>query len=678
MRTITETDIVALRAKAQKRTKPRTKTGIEGLEYVTSNDFPVTREAIDILTDAGQCHDAFYAFCKQADRSARYYKGEQWSDTITMKDRCGCVKTMTEEDYIKSQGRPALKQNLIRPIIRNVLSQFRSAPYKSVVFSSDEGGQNAADQMSVKLNDVLRYNNSAERDAREYETFLVTGAGIFYVGYAFDAQLQAPMPFYQAIDYHRYFQNPDATDVAGKDVSFCGDYIDIPLSEVKGMYAHNLAQAKALENIYNHENRIAPVFSSAFVEPDPAAESFLGGPYDGRCRVIRVCRLEGDWDITVHDYADASFETYSKREFPNKEEEIQREIARRKRMASDMGLDYDDPGNRLLLVYETKYVRKWMYYHLSPYGHVLWQQECPYQHNSHCYAAKFYPLFQGQVYGMAYDLIDQQRMINRMFILTDFMMDAAAKGVLLVPEDSIPDDMDIEDFAEEWTKYRGVIKIKTKDGVPIPQQVVGHQVNIGQFDIINLMMRLMTDISGVHDAMQGKTPTAGTPASLYAQETNNARLNTLDYVESYSWLLEQRDYKLIQIIQQFSEDSYSPAPEGASEEAKRYVASEVRKYKLRNQIRKSVDTAVVRLYNEQLMATMLMNGAISLKQYQESGAKPFGDDLMQKLEQAQAQLQNGQGVSQQQLAQIQAALPQGTPEGMAQAARLLQGQPLAV
>jgi len=149
-------------------------------------------------------------------------------------------------------------------------------------------------------------------------------------------------------------------------------------------------------------------------------------------------------------------------------------------------------------------------------------------------------------------------------------------------------------------------------------------------------------------------------------------------VESYSWLLEQRDYKLIQIIQQFSEDSYSPAPEGASEEAKRYVASEVRKYKLRNQIRKSVDTAVVRLYNEQLMATMLMNGAISLKQYQESGAKPFGDDLMQKLEQAQAQLQNGQGVSQQQLAQIQAALPQGTPEGMAQAARLLQGQPLAV
>lgn len=677
MRTITETDIVALRARAEKHPKPRTKTGIEGLEYVSSSDFAATADSQDILTDASRCHDAFYSFCKQADRSARYYKGEQWSDTVTMKDKFGCLKTMTEEDYIKRQGRPALKHNLIRPIIRNVIGQFRSAPYKSIVYSSDEAGQKAADQMSVKLNDVLRYNDSAERDAKEYESFLVTGAGIFYVGYAFDTQLQQPMPFYQAIDYHRYFQNPDASDVAGKDVYFCGDFIDVPLSEIKAMYAHNHAQEAALEDIYSHENRILPVFNSAFVKHDPAAETFLGGANDGRCRVIRVCRLEGDWDITVHDYADASFETYSKKEFPNKEEEINREIVRRKRMAKDMGVDYDDPANMLKIVYETKYVRRWMYYHLSPWGHVLWQQSCPYQHNSHCYVAKFYPLFQGQVYGMAYDLIDQQRMINRMFILTDFAIDAAAKGVLLVPEEAIPDDMDIEDFAEEWTKYRGVIKIKTKDGIALPQQVVGHQVNIGQFDIINLMMRMMTDISGVHDAMQGKTPNAGTPASLYSMETNNAQLNTLDYVESFSWLLEQRDYKLIQIIQQFSEDSYSAAPEGASEEAKHYIAAEVRKYKLRNQIRKSVDTAVARLYNEQLMASMLMNGIVSLKQYQESGAKPFGDDLMQKLEQAQNQLQNGQGVSQQQLAQIQAAMPQGTPEGMAQAARLLQGQPFA-
>ena len=78
-----------------------------------------------------------------------------------------------------------------------------------------------------------------------------------------------------------------------------------------------------------------------------------------------------------------------------------------------------------------------------------------------------------------------------------------------------------------------------------------------------------------------------------------------------------------------------------------------------------MDTAVVRLFNEQLMANLLLNGAKSLEEYQVSGAKPFGTDLLAKLQQAQGQLQNGQGVSQQQLAGIQSALPTADPTRMA-------------
>jgi len=628
------------------------------------DSFKVTKESLDIISYAGQCKSAFEAFCRQADRSADYYKGNQWGDKVVIKDRFGCEKTITEEDYIKSQGRPALKQNLIRPIIRNVLGQFRSSPYKSVVYSSDEAGQNAADAMSVKLNDVLRYNDSVERDAREYESYLNTGAALYYTGYAFDSQVGEPMPYFQALDYHRYFQNPDASDVAGKDVHFCGDVIDIPLQEGKSMYAHNRAQEKAFEDIYYHDTVVMPIWYNAFVETNPAAKTFLANSGIGNCRIIRVCRLEGDWHLTVHDYADASFETYSLREFPGKKQEVEEEIARRKQMAKDLGVDYEDPAYQLKIVYEEKYLRKWMYYHLSPWGHILWQAENPYQHNSHCYVVKFYPLFQGQVYGMTYDLIDQQRMVNRMVINLDFAMAASQQGVLIVDENAISDDFDLEDIAEEWTKYRGVIKIKMKDGAMIPQQLAGHQVNIGQFEMINLMMKMMMDISGVQGAMQGKAPTAGTPASLYNQQVNNSALNVMDYVESYAWFLEQRDYKLIQIIQQFMGDSYSPGIEGASEEAKHYIASEVRKYKLRNQIRKSVDTAVVRLFNEQLMANLMMAGGAPIIDYLRTQHTPFGDKLLGQLEQAQQQVQNGQGVSQQQLASIQAALPQASPEGM--------------
>ena len=273
---------------------------------------------------------------------------------------------------------------------------------------------------------------------------------------------------------------------------------------------------------------------------------------------------------------------------------------------------------------------------------------------------------------MTYDLIDQQRMVNRMIIDLDFCMSAAQKGVLIVDEDSIGDDMDYEDIVEEWTKYRGVIKLKLKDGAAVPQQLSGHQVNIGQFEMINLMMKMMMDISGVQGAMQGKAPTAGTPAALYSQEVNNAQLNVLDYAESYAWFLEQRDYKIIQLSQQYLGDSYSPAPEGSNEEARHYVSAEVRKYKLRNKIQKSSSMAVARLFNQQLMANLLMGGAAPIMDYLGTQNTPFAQKLLGQLQQAQQQLQNGQNLSEQQLAGIQNALPQSSPEGMAAAMQFAQ------
>jgi len=72
------------------------------------------------------------------------------------------------------------------------------------------------------------------------------------------------------------------------------------------------------------------------------------------------------------------------------------------------------------------------------------------------------------------------------------------------------------------------------------------------------------------------------------------------------------------------------------------------------------------------MANLLMGGAAPITQYLQSQNTPFSADLLGKLQQAEQQIQNGQGVSEQQLAGIQAALPQGSPEGMAAAMQFAQ------
>lgn len=669
MKKITDADVTAfLHRRHSSATAPK-KKGMDGLERPTGGGYNITSAAIDILQQANGAWNSLRVFRRQADRCVKYYEGDQWSDPVVIKNRLGCERVMTEEEYIKSQGRAALKFNIIHSTIVNIIGQYISAPYTSIVYSSDEGGQDAADAMSNKLDDVKRVNDANVRDARELEKFLNTGCGLYLTSCPWNDTLKAPTPTFQGIDYHRYFRTPDATDIAGKDVDFCGDFIDIPLSEAISIYAKSPSQKQELERIF-HTGRSYDVSTRlAFYPKDVETQNIIGTPMEGRCRIIRVCRLEGHWELAVHDYADASWETY--RERGNIRRNLDAEISRRRQIAENLGVDYDDGVNRLKLEYEERFVRTWHYYHLSPWGHVLWEQDSPYQHNGHPYVELFYPLLNGHVHGMAFDLLDVEKMLNRMIIMNDFIMSASAKGVLIVDEDSIADDFDLEDIAESWSKFNGVIKIHLKEGARPPEQIVSRQINVGQYDMINLMLGMIKEISGVHDAQRGKAPNAGTPAALYSQEVSNSQMNTLDYLNAFSWFIEQRDYKLIQLIQQFcTQPEYVAAPDGAPEAAKHFDPAEIRRFKFRNKITKSSATAVARLFNERLMAGLLANGMASLQQYQASGAKPFGNELLAKLSQVQQQLSSGQGVSEQQIAQIQAEMP-STPEGMATAAQMV-------
>jgi hypothetical protein len=383
-----------------------------------------------------------------------------------------------------------------------------------------------------------------------------------------------------------------------------------------------------------------------------------------------VCRKEGHWDLAVHDYSDASWETYNMKENPNVKAAIDAEIRRRQQIADEIGVDYEDGSNRLLIEYEEKYVTSWVYYHLSPWGHILWTQESPYEHNSHPYVAKYYPLFEGQAYGMVYDLIDQQRAINRNYIMHDFITSAAAKGVLLVPEEAIPDDMDIEDIADEWSKYNGVIKYRAKDGVKQPEQVVARNFNVGQFDMINLQMRLMNDISGVHDAMMGKSLGSGTPSSLYQQAIHNSQTNILDYVESFAWLLMKRDYKMIQIIKQFYNEPQN-VPSTSKGKSNYYDPSVVRNYDLYNEMSKGNDTPVARMYLDTLLFQLLQQKLITLEMYLEESTAPFSDSLLQKVKAMQGQMNGGQMPSQEQIAALSQGMPQSSPDAMAQIQQML-------
>ena len=263
-----------------------------------------------------------------------------------------------------------------------------------------------------------------------------------------------------------------------------------------------------------------------------------------------------------------------------------------------------------------------------------------------------------------------------MIILQDFIISASAKGVLLVPEDCVTEDFTLEDIAEEWTKYNGVIKIKLKPGAQAPQQISARTMPVGINDMINLQMKLLSDIGGVHDAMQGKTAASGTPAGLYQQEVMNAQMNIIDYLESYASFLQERDYKLLQLIKQYYNEPQYIALTGKaySKEAQNWDPDKIRNIEFDSRISRSTDTATMRMYMDDILKFLLERGLIGVEMFLEHSSYPFADKLLQTIQRQKEQLAQGQmpdEASMQALQQgIQQSVPASSQEGLQNARNL--------
>ena len=103
----------------------------------------------------------------------------------------------------------------------------------------------------------------------------------------------------------------------------------------------------------------------------------------------------------------------------------------------------------------------WFYTYMAPDGTVIADGETPYEFHSHPFTVKLYPYVNAEVHPFMGNIIDQQRYINRLIIMHDMAARSAAKGLTIFPIESIPDDMNKEDIAEEMTEYDGLLFFQT-------------------------------------------------------------------------------------------------------------------------------------------------------------------------------------------------------------------------
>lgn len=333
-------------------------------------------------------------------------------------------------------------------------------------------------------------NALVELDSRLLEEFLISGCAIQRVSRGMRPGQGADGVWVDNVNPCRFFTNR-FTDPRGLDVEMAGMLHDMSLAEVLARFAHgDRRRADWLRGVF------AAVDAAALCAVTGEAADFFTAP-DGRCRVIEVWTLEA---------------------------------VEHQRRVNDLDISFE-----------------WRCRWLSPAGDLLDEGKSPFVSGCHPFVIKYYPLTDGEVHPFVEDVIDQQRYINRLIVLIDKMMGAAAKGVLLFPVDQKVQGVSWDDVRDRWSAADGVIPIMGRSDV-LPHQVTTGNADAGAHKLLEIELKLFEDVSGVSDALMGRAAAGNGGSALYESQIANSTIALADTLDTFAAFTERRDALASQFI----------------------------------------------------------------------------------------------------------------------------------
>jgi hypothetical protein len=333
-----------------------------------------------------------------------------------------------------------------------------------------------------------RYNNTPgsvdernaldELDSRLLEEFLISGCAIQRVVNEVRPSVGEGV-WIDNVNPCNFFIN-DFRDPRGTDVEMVGMLHDMSLHEVLARFG-------------NGDRRRMEWLRGLYGTVDPLMAAITGDDIDfyvarnGRCRVVEMWTLEAI------------------------------ESGTRRRASIDF---------------------KWRCRWLTPSGDLLATYMSPI--GTHPFVVKYYPLTDGEVHPFVEDVIDQQRYINRLIVLIDRMMGASAKGVLLFPVDQKLPGFSWEEVCRRWSAADGVIPIAGRS-TTLPQQVAGTGADAGAHKLLEIELKLFEDVSGVSDALMGKTVAGNVGNTVYQTQIANSTIALADIFDTFNAFTAKRD-----------------------------------------------------------------------------------------------------------------------------------------
>ena len=613
-----------------KRVKPDAVTPVK-------NEALETASAVEFLNECAACWNSLEEARRKLRRSLMYSYGDQWGDYVTDPDTFAQI---TEGELIKKNGKVPLKNNMIAPILSNIDGQLRQNLMRPVCVARDQSESKVGEMMSVAIEYVHDINELEELDSDSMRMLLNGGMTAQRIEYGINPAKAKRDVWVYGVNPSRLFFNSNIEDVRMWNLTCIGELFDMQLDDVLAHFGTTPQKKEIIRNIYGPASLSSNYMNRAVQGDESRNLSFYTASRSSLCRVILGWKLESR---DAYLWNDEKSGTWGYLPYNNESREIMdRENERRRNEALATGESGDD--NLLLVDYRFATERYWYYRYMAPDGYVLQEGRSPYWHGEHNYIIHLFPLVQGRLGNFVEQFIDQQRVINRTATLIDFIRSTSSKGVLVVDDDAF-ESMSREEIIDEYVRYNGVLFVKLKPGQSIDgvvRQYNSSAAIAGDFELLNLQLRLINEISGVNSAMQGQAPKSGTPAMLYAQQVQNSSLNLKGLFDGFKTFRRRRDTKLMKTIQQYySEGRYiDMAGSQYSEEAKWYNPQKVQECELEVTISDGYNTPAYQMLANDFLMELFRSNALDVKTLLENSSYPFATKILESLKRNEEQLAN--------------------------------------
>lgn len=595
----------------------------------------------DLVTRCNKAWETKRNIREVRERTNNYTFGDQWGDVIYYK--CGYV---TEREYLKRKGNVPLTNNIMISIFNTVAGLYAKQATEPVCFARAHDAQWLSDMMSATTQANWQDTFMPDVLNTVFKDYLTGGVAIVRESYeerdgVFDTWTDYVNPNFAFWEGGSDPRHQDVTligmlhDCSRPELysKFAKPEFGLSVDDIDTIFSFNedFDESSGLQQ--NEENTLENLSFTS-----PANKSFR--------RVIEVWTKETKMRYQCVDPIATNADDARFRCELGDIDKVRAINVGRKKIYDQAGVPKEQ---RAYIKAELIVDSYWYYTFLTPDGTILCEGESPYEFNSHPFTVKLFPFVNGEVHPFMSNIIDQQRYINRLIVMHDMAARSSAKGITIVPKSCIPDDMTPQDFADEFTEYDDIIFYETSRLNPNarPEIITSNAVQIGTTELLQMQLNLTREITNVSGALQGKTPSAGTSASRYSLEQQNATTSLYSLLSDMTVFTEKLTRKKVSNIKQYYDDGRLILNKDNTNLIE-YDRLSARDVMFKVSIKESAATAAYQTQVNDTALQLLQLGAINIQQYLQCVNLPFSDRLLQQLESNEMQQQMQQQLAMQQ------------------------------